>query len=178
MLLKNVLKNNNPKKEGSIPQNTGDSALLRSLCTIWGKSILCSLVDKPWMEAGCLLSLQLSQIKEMVFIRQSALEQDVRFFLFPWHSMHSRAHDNWGEEKVAAKDSELIFIFWDSLLRILGLHVYICTALMPIHGMSEKSFTLHSIFSHHKFNSIKTRIVSVYLIFGYDLPGQSFQTCE
>lgn len=67
--------------------------------------------------------------------------------LFPSHSRHSGVHCNGEEEKVVAKDNELIFIFRDSWLTILGLYVCICTALEPIHGMSEKSFTLHSIFS-------------------------------
>lgn len=30
--------------------------------------------------------------------------------LFPCHSMHLGVHDNWGEEKFVAKDSELTFI--------------------------------------------------------------------
>lgn len=67
--------------------------------------------------------------------------------LFPSHSRHSGVHHNWGEEKIVAKDSETIFIFRDSWLTILGLHMCICTALVPIHGTSEKSFTLHSSFS-------------------------------
>lgn len=100
----------------------------------------------------------------MVFIRQNVLNQVVGlFFFFP--SLCTQEFMMTGEKAVAMK-SELFCLFRESLLRNLGQYVCIWTALAPVCGMSENSFTLHSIFPIISLTvcSIQTRPVLVYLI--------------